>query len=176
VACLSYEIEDVSGNRDREGWQRVMAFSAYVDDSGSDPSAPLYLLGGVCLPEAWWDRVIPEWSGVLSAPPAVEYFKASEVWERDPRKKTPFVNLSDAERRRKVDVLVETLRDHHTLIISSQMEWEVFREFKAKYPLPAGKDDPYFYLYYGTIGLMALWGIHETFLTPVNLYSTIKAR
>ena len=91
--------------------------------------------------------MIPEWSGVLLASPAVEYFKASEVWERDPRKKAPFVNLSDAVRRRKVDVLVETLRDHHTITISSQIEWEVFREFKAKYSLPPGKDDPYFYLY-----------------------------
>ena len=38
------------GSKIESGWQRIMALSAYVDDSGSEPGAKIFVLGGVVLP------------------------------------------------------------------------------------------------------------------------------
>lgn len=151
-----------------QSWQRTMALTAYVDDSGSDPSEPLYVLAGVCLPEGWWNRLSEDWIGILHRSPHVEYFKASEVWERDPERQTPFVLLSDDERKRKVNALVDALTSECPAAFSYQIEWPVFQEFKASCNPPVGKDDPYFYLYYGCISLMAKWGVREANETPIN--------
>jgi Protein of unknown function (DUF3800) len=147
-----------------------MCLTLYVDDSGSDPNSPLYVLGGVCLPASWWTKVSNEWSGVLAADPSVEYFKASEVWDRklDREKLTPFVKFTDEERRRKVDALVDVVTAYQPLTSSFQLEWPVFKEFRRKYALPKGKDDPYFYLYYGAILLQTRWGIRESNERPVS--------
>jgi hypothetical protein len=63
-------------------WLRIMPLTAYVDDSGSDLPSPIYVLGGVVLPEPWWKQASGDWSGVLRSHPTIEYFKASEVWDR----------------------------------------------------------------------------------------------
>ena len=151
------------------GWQRIMGLTTYVDDSGSDPSSPVYVLGGVCLPSSWWDeQVSPEWAGVLKATPSIPYFKASEVWEKDIAKESAWVALEPHQRRRKINALVDVLTTYHPMTMSFQLEWPVFQEFKRTYSLPKGKDDPYFYLFYGAITLQARWGLREANPTPVN--------
>lgn len=145
-----------------------MALSTYVDDSGSEPSSLVYVLGGVCLPTSRWDRIAEEWNAVLADDPPVEYLKASEVWERNIQKSTPFVNLTDEQRRRKIDALVDLITAYHPMMMSFELEWSVFKAFKQAHQLPFGKDDPYFYLYYCTILLQAQWGIREANATPVN--------
>jgi len=146
-----------------------MGLTTYVDDSGSDPSSPVYVLGEVCLPSSWWDEhVSPEWSGVLKATPPIPYFKASEVWEKDVEKESAWVTLEPSQRRRKVYALVDVLTTYHPLVFSFQLNWSDFKEFKKTYSLPPGKDDPYFYLYYGAITLQARWGIREANPTPVD--------
>ena len=151
------------------GWQRIMGLITYVDDSGSDPSSPVYVLGGVCLPASWWDEmVVPEWSGTLSLNPPIPYFKASEVWEMDPEKESAWITVEPSQRRRKVDALVDALTTYNPLTFSFQLNWSDFKEFKNAYSLPLGKDDPYFYLYYGAIILQAKWGIRQANPTPVD--------
>jgi hypothetical protein len=145
-----------------------MALSAYIDDSGSDPSAPLYVLGGVCLPEGWWEQVSASWQSVLGSPPRVGYFKASEVREQDASKGTPFVSLTTRERKWKLDCLAEALIDFHPMVMSFELKWQVFKEFKAQVALPEGFDDPYFFLYCGVILLMAKRQSRESNWTPVN--------
>jgi hypothetical protein len=153
----------------KNGWQRIMGLTTYVDDSGSDPSSPVYVLGGVCLPSSWWEEhVSPEWSGVLKDTPPIPYFKASEVWEKDIEKESAWASLEPSRRRRKVDALVDVLTTYHPLTFSFQLNWSDFKDFKNTYSLPLGKDDPYFYLYYGAIILQARWGIREANPTPVD--------
>ena len=151
------------------GWQRIMGLNTYVDDSGSDPSSAVYVLGGVCLPSSWWDeQVSPEWSGVLNATPSIPYFKASEVWETDIAKDVAWAALEPHQRRRKVNALVDVLTTYQPLTFSFQLDWPIFQEFKKAYALPKGKNDPYFYLYYGAIILQARWGLREANPAPVN--------
>jgi hypothetical protein len=142
--------------------------TTYVDDSGSEPGSPIYILGSLCLPKPLWKRVSEEWGGVLSATPSVGYFKASEVWERNEKKASPFVKLTTEERVAKVSALVDVLSRHDPLTASFQIEWPVFLRFTKTYSLPKGMDNPYFYLYYGAILLQSEWGIRVGNPTAVD--------
>ena len=81
-----------------------MAIFAYVDDSGSDPSQPLYVLGGLMLPEDTWQIFSVDWKHVLRSEPSIDYFKASEVWDKD---KGPFKEFTTKQRSAKVDALAD---------------------------------------------------------------------
>jgi Protein of unknown function (DUF3800) len=147
------------------GWRRIMALTAYVDDSGSDPSSPVYVLGGVVLPAEWWTSLTEEWRGVLEASPSICYFKASEVGDRE---KGPFKDFTGEQRKQKVNALVDVLCTQHPLALSVSLEWSVFEQFRQRYKLPTGLDDPYFFLYYRIIALAAQCCMREANPTPID--------
>lgn len=129
-----------------------MALTAYVDDSGSEPTARLYVLGGVALPASFWcDSFLEAWAGGLKSEPAIPYFKASEVWDY---KKGPFQCLTTRQREDKVDALSEVLCELHPLAISCSVRWEDFQRFKETVPLPEQCADPFFFLFYRLLVLM----------------------
>jgi len=142
-------------------WERIMFLKAYVDDSGSDPSQSVFVLGGVVMPNGWWSGYREDWRSVLYSNPRIPYFKASEVWARKPGSKSPFLNFTDDQRRGKVDGLVDALCEYQPTLISCRMEWDVFRRFKSKYRLRKGNSSPYFWLYYGMISRCAYKINHE---------------
>jgi Protein of unknown function (DUF3800) len=142
-----------------------MTLTAYMDDSGSDKTSPVYVLGGVVLPTEWWVSLSEEWSGVLGAPPRIDYFKGSEVGDRD---KGPFKDFTGEQRQHKVESLIDVLCERHPLAFSASVKWSVFEKFQQKYnPLP-GCNDPYFFLYYNIIALAAQYGQRESNPTPVD--------
>jgi hypothetical protein len=153
---------------DFHSWRRIMVFDGYVDDSGSDTTGINFVLGGVVMPSGWWKNWEEEWSGALNAHPKSEYFKASEVWERDTRKGTPFCLLTDEERRSKVDALAEILIHYRPKLLSIHMSWNTFNRFGKHYALTADKSNPYFWLYYGiiTLGIRQVHG--EASPTPID--------
>jgi len=146
-------------------WRRIISITAYIDDSGSEPSSKIFVLGGVALPAGWWARLSEEWRGILDASPNIEYFKASEVWDH---KKGPFQHLSDREREIKVFALSESLCDFHPLAVSCSVEWSVFLDFQSRYALPEYAEDPYFFLFYRLIVLMIQLGQRDANSTPVD--------
>ncbi|HWE87261.1 MAG TPA: DUF3800 domain-containing protein [Terracidiphilus sp.] len=146
-------------------WRRFIAITAYVDDSGSEPSSKIFVLGGVALPAGWCARLSEEWKAILDAAPTVEYFKASEVWDH---KKGPFRELTDKERETKVFALAECLCDLHPLAVSCSVGWDIFRDFRGRCVLPEYARDPYFFLFYRLIVLMIQMGQRAANPTPVD--------
>ncbi len=137
-------------------------FTAYVDDSGSEPTQPLFVLGGLVLPADDWSTVTKAWNGVLAQPPSVFNFRASQVWTPYSNGGQDFAGLLDPERREKVGALVQALLiPCCPMLISCRMEWATFQAFAKDFALPKGKHNPYFYLYYGIIFLMAKMGIEK---------------
>src|SRR5215208_2476822 len=65
-----------SGKRER---RKLMVLQAYIDDSGSEPTDPLFVLGGFVSQAADWAVFSDEWKAVLDIPPTLEYFKMSEA-------------------------------------------------------------------------------------------------
>jgi hypothetical protein len=162
------DVSPISGDSITASWRRIMFLDGYVDDSGSDKTGKTFVLGGVVMPRGWWENWQNDWSGVLKSDPPIEYFKASEVWERDISKGTPFCHLPDGERKKKVDALVEVFADYRPKMLSVRMEWNTFHRFSKMYALTADKNEPYFWLFYGmiTFGMWVLDKEHNP--TPID--------
>lgn len=56
-----------------------MPFHAYIDDSGSEPTSPVYVLAGFIASDDEWTAFAVEWQHALDEPPSLEYFKMSEA-------------------------------------------------------------------------------------------------
>ena len=164
--CVPSQVIEGDQTHSIDGWRRVLALKGYIDDSGSEPSSPVYVLGGLVLPVGWWNQIIADWDAVLKSAPRVEYFKGSEVWDRV---KGPFRALSDQERMAKVDALADILAEHHPAAFSLRVEWSVFRAFTEAVPIHPDKNDPYFFLFYGMIAQMSLWSHKEPNFGPVDI-------
>lgn len=149
----------------QRGWRRVMCLRAYVDDSGSEPESPVYVLGGIVLPSDWWKTLCEEWNAVLKAPRPIEYFKASEVGDRE---KGPFRDFTGPERQQKVNALVDVLCTSHPLALSVSLEWKIFEDFRLRNRLSPVAHDPYFFLYYCIIALGARRAAREANPTPID--------
>ncbi len=55
---------------------------AFIDDSGSEPNDPLFVLGGLIATVDRWSDFTPEWNAALEKEPAIRYFKAAEAHSR----------------------------------------------------------------------------------------------
>lgn len=147
-----------------EEWD-LMAITAYVDDSGSLKEELMYVLGGLILPSESWDLLTKDWQAVLDAAPTIEYFKASEVWDKA---KGPFRNFSTQQRMDKVETLADIIASYQSRAIACRMKWSVYRDFQAKVRVPSMIDDPYFFLYHAIIAQMATLGHEHNFCLRVN--------
>src|SRR6266851_757494 len=57
----------------------LMPFQAYIDDSGSEPQSPVFVLGGFIAPHEKWASFSEEWQAALDQDPKLEYFKMTEA-------------------------------------------------------------------------------------------------
>lgn len=144
---------------------QIMALYAYVDDSGSDPSHPLYVLGGLIMPDEQWKLFSADWDYVLHSSPNIDYFKASEVWDRS---KGPFKNLTTKERSAKVDALADVIFTYKPLAVSTRVEWAIFKKFSERYQLDEDFCDPYFFLFFSLIGRTAVLALEDPRFEKVN--------
>jgi hypothetical protein len=142
-----------------------MALIAFVDDSGSSPSDPVYVLGGLVLPSEAWRVFAYDWQAVLRSDPSIEYFKGSEVWDR---KKGPFAALTTEQRTAKVEALSDTIARYKPLAISCRVDWATFEIFHESVSIEPELDDPYFFLFFSLIGQMIVLGTEEKRFDRVN--------
>lgn len=144
---------------------QIMPLYAYVDDSGSSPDSPVYVLGGLVLPDDTWEYFSADWRAALNANPPIEYFKASEVWDR---RKGPFLRMNDSQRMARVESLADIISTYNAIAISCRMEWSTFTNFRKSNPVEPELDDPYFFLFFGIIGQMAIFSHEQPNFGSVN--------
>jgi len=120
--------------------------NCHVDDSGSDPNDPVLVLGGFFATAAQWIEFSKHWSAVLTAPPAIEYFKAWEAESRDEQ----FEGFSEPERDAKIDALVEVIKcpQYGLTNIDCVIGWANYKMAAAGRLLPKKSDHPYFWAFY----------------------------
>ena len=66
---------------DKRGSRLMMILDpqAVVDDSGSEPTKPHFILAGFVAPAANWAALADEWQAGLDETPKLEYFKMTEA-------------------------------------------------------------------------------------------------
>jgi hypothetical protein len=72
----------VSGFPSRKREKRVFMLlqpQCCIDDSGSEPSKPHFILAGFAAPAAQWAAFADEWQAALDEPPKLDYFKMKEA-------------------------------------------------------------------------------------------------
>jgi hypothetical protein len=128
-----------------------MPMFAYIDDSGSSSSDPVYVLGGLVAFTELWDMASADWAHVLNWPPRIDYFKGSEVWDQ---RKGQFAAFTTTERMTKVEALADIIFTYKPLAIACRLEWSTFNQFRAANPLVEDLDDPYVFLFFAVIASM----------------------
>jgi hypothetical protein len=56
-----------------------MVLQAYIDDSGNEPTSPVFVLAGFIATYERWGAFSDEWQAALDEPPGAAYFKMSEA-------------------------------------------------------------------------------------------------
>lgn len=64
------------GERER---REFMVLQAFIDDSGNEPTDPVYVLAGFVADSLAWAKFSDEWQAALDEPPRLAYFKMKEA-------------------------------------------------------------------------------------------------
>jgi hypothetical protein len=144
---------------------QIMAMYAFVDDSGSEPSQPYFVLGGLILPEETWWIFEQDWKHVLRSAPTIDYWKSSELWDRA---KGPFKSLSTKERVAKLDAFSDIIFTYRPLAISTRMSWEVFNNVILRFSIPSEARNPYAFLFIGLLTQVAKISLVEPKFSKTN--------
>jgi hypothetical protein len=59
--------------------RQLMVLQASIDDSGNEPSSPIYYLAGFVTTHQQWANFSDEWQAALNESPKLAYFKMSEA-------------------------------------------------------------------------------------------------
>ncbi len=99
---------------------------AFVDDSGSEPNDPVFVLAGFLSTPALWSRFADEWSRELGKEPHLEYFKMSEAHAQDGQFRRGWTRPLIAQR---VQTLTEIACKYASYRISSVMRWSDYSSY-----------------------------------------------
>lgn len=63
----------------KRGERALMVFQTFIDDSGSEPQSPIFVLAGFIAPHVNWARFSDDWQTELDKSPKLDYFKMTEA-------------------------------------------------------------------------------------------------
>ena len=149
--------------RHRDGCVLVM-LTAYMDDSGSEGTGPVFVLAGYAAPIKVWKAFSSEWEQTLAKPPALPYFKMREAR----RLHDCFEGWSEKERDQRIAELSGVISKQP--IISGLvlvMSWADFRQAKAEHP-EVTDCRPYDMLFHGLMATTTRLLVEERSREPIE--------
>jgi hypothetical protein len=138
----------------------VLFPQAAIDDSGSEPQSPIFILAGFVAPFGAWLQFTAEWQALLDKPPKLDYFKMSEAGslsEQFHRSR----GWTDRLRDTRVLELAQVVRKFAVARIHASMKNAHFTKYITSVPAPERKlaiDSPYVLLFTQIILAMATAG------------------
>jgi hypothetical protein len=133
----------------RRGGRYLLMLQACIDDSGSEPKSPNFVLAGFVANVSQWERFTDLWEAKLHENPRIEYFKMSEAMGLHEQ----FKDFAGPERDEKVMALAQLAHDH----IEARVDCVIARTDYDDLIKPiAGRrfrfmKDPYFLCFYALI-------------------------
>ena len=126
-------------------WLMILFPQAAIDDSGSEPQSPTFILAGFAAPFGAWLSFSQSWQTVLDKPPKLDYFKMSEAASMSGQF---HARRGWTERKRDARVLefAQVARAFVTLRIHASMSNKLFRKYVTSLAAPErklGMDSPY---------------------------------
>jgi hypothetical protein len=133
-----------------------MVLQAAVDDSGNEPQALFFVLGGFIATCEHWSAFADAWKTALHAPPRIEYFKFNEAMGC----KKQFDGWLETDVSRKIDLLVDVILAHAETRIHAVIRHDEFERYFRSIPSPkrhAAIESPYVLLAMQLILAVAAW-------------------
>jgi hypothetical protein len=132
------------GKRER---RKLVALQAFIDDTGSEPTAPMFTLAGLVLSVQGWSDFSASWQSVLDAAPRLSFFKSNHAYGL----KGQFAGWDDADRDRKVaalvDVILQFKPERYTVSVGNTDYESLMGDIPARNRFPQ-LSTPYFWLFY----------------------------
>ena len=126
-----------------------MIVQAFVDDSGSEPQAPYFVLGGFLAPFVNWLSFADEWQAELDRQPKLDYFKMNEAvalgGQFSPRR-----GWNEKKRDERVARFVSLIKKYASARLSAAVRREDFEQYITSIATPhrqLSTDSPYFTLF-----------------------------
>jgi hypothetical protein len=138
-----------------------MVWQAFIDDSGSEPQSPIFVLGGLVADHTAWARFSDAWQAALDLTPKLEYFKMSEAGAMREQFSPSRYGWTETLRDDRVVTLAHIIRAHATARICAWIRHDDYETHIASLPTPVRRlmhDSPYFILFMQTILATAIFG------------------
>ena len=113
----------------------------YMDDSGSDPNSPTFVLAGYVLPAVRWAEFSNDWAQELARDPSIDYLHMKETG-RDV-KTGQFQGWSLDEIEAKLLSLAAVIQAYNPLALAAHAQWSEYEKFKRQSHRAANISSPY---------------------------------
>jgi hypothetical protein len=130
----------------------------YVDDSGSEPSAPTFVLAGYVLPAERWAHFSDEWAKELARGKPIKYLHMKETGKHFESGQFDGWELPEIEE--KLMSLAEVIHAHQPLALAAHAQWSEYDKFKANSSRARYLSSPYKALFHEITRLMYYVGQH----------------
>jgi Protein of unknown function (DUF3800) len=128
----------------------ILQPQAMIDDSGTEPQSPIFILGGFVAAADGWAKFSSDWQAVLDQPPKLDYFKLTEALSLSAKGQFSRQKGWDETKRdnRLID-LAHVIRKYAAIRVHASMNHEEFIRYVQSLAVPQrklGSDHPYLLL------------------------------
>lgn len=132
----------------------------YIDDSGSEPSSPTFVLAGYVLPAHYWASFSDEWTATLSSGKPIPHLHMKDLGAHVTG--GVFDGWDIAEKETKLLSLARVIQKFNPVAISAHSKWAAFRSFAAKSQRSSYIRNPYKALLHEITRIMCLGGLKHS--------------
>jgi hypothetical protein len=151
--------------------RRLMVLQAFFDDSGNEPTSPIFVLAGLVTTHERWARFSEEWRAVLDGPPRLDYFKMAEA--ESLRKQFSIENGWNKESRDDLVLRLAGIVFKHVIGgIHASISHESFDRWIRSIKNPTRnttQDHPYFALFHAVVQITSFLQIRSFQNHPCDL-------
>jgi Protein of unknown function (DUF3800) len=143
---------------------------AFIDDSGSEPQSPIFIMAGFVTSAKRWASFSEEWQAALDETPTLEYFKMNEaarLQAQFSRKK----GWDETKRDDRLITLTRIIKKYAEVRIHASMRNDHFEKYVKSLPVPQRKlatDSPYIMVFMQIILAMAVLGDRHGITSPCD--------
>lgn len=137
--------------------QRLLVMlKGYIDDSGSEPSAPDFVLAGYVLPAEAWAHFSDEWDKELLRGRPIRYLHMKEIGKHFEGGQFDGWTLDEIEE--KLLPLAEVIHSHQPMVLATHAPWREYEKFKSQSSRAKYIPSPYKALFHEITRIMYGWG------------------
>jgi hypothetical protein len=128
----------------------ILQPQAMIDDSGSEPQSPVFVLGGFIAPATSWVKFSTDWQAVLDLPPKLDYFKLTEAMSLSAKGQfSRHKGWDETKRNNRLIDFAHVIRKYAAVAVHASISHDEFIRYVQNLAVPQrklGSDHPYLLL------------------------------